>query len=98
MWCHLVNLRSDLARRIFFAVAIVLVGRSVHAADDGDWVMPAHDYASTRYSALAEITSANVAQLKVAWTFSTSIDKGHEAAPIVVGGTMYVVTPYPNQV
>jgi PQQ-dependent dehydrogenase (methanol/ethanol family) len=60
--------------------------------------MAAHDYSSTRYSPLSEITPANANQLKLAWSFSTSIDKGHEAAPIVVGATMYVVTPYPNLV
>ena len=49
-------------------------------------------------SPLAEITPANASQLELAWSFSTSIDKGHEAAPIVVGATMYVVTPYPNHV
>ncbi len=54
-------------------------------AVDGDWIMAAHDYASTRYSPLSEITPANAGQLKLAWSFSTSIDKGHEAAPIVVG-------------
>ena len=48
---------------------------TVHAAADGDWTTPAHDYASTRYSALTEITAANVAQLTLAWSFSTSNDK-----------------------
>jgi PQQ-dependent dehydrogenase (methanol/ethanol family) len=64
--------------------------------DDGQWVMPAKNFASTRYSELSEINAQNVAQLKVAFTFSTGVNKGHEAAPIVVGDTMYVLTPYPN--
>ena len=38
---------------------------------------------------------ANVARLQLAWTFSAAT-RGHEAAPLVVGGTMYVVTPYPE--
>ena len=38
----------------------------------------------------------NVANLAVAWTFSIGVLRGHEAAPIVVDDTMYVVTPYPN--
>lgn len=63
---------------------------------DGDWTMPAHDYASSRYSALAQITSANVGNLKAAWTFSTGVLRGHEGQPLVVNKTMYVVTPYPN--
>ena len=65
-------------------------------ADDGQWSMPAKDYASTRFSSLSEITPANVGRLQVAFSFSTGVNKGHEAAPIVVGNTMYIVTPYPN--
>jgi lanthanide-dependent methanol dehydrogenase len=66
------------------------------AADDGQWVMAAKDYASTRYSGLADINAGNVANLQLAWSFSTGVLHGHEAAPLVVGDTMYVVTPYPN--
>ena len=82
---------------LLFVAAVLGVARASHA-DDGDWPMPAHDYASTRYSPLAQITSANAGRLELAFSFSTSIDKGHEAAPIVVGSTMYVVTPFPNRV
>ena len=60
--------------------------------------MPARDYANTRFSPLAEITRANVSKLQLAFSFSTGVEKGHEAAPIVIGDTMYVVTPYPNYV
>ncbi|MER8440813.1 methanol/ethanol family PQQ-dependent dehydrogenase [Mesorhizobium sp. M1312] len=58
--------------------------------------MPAKNYASTRYSELAEITEDNVKTLQVAFTFSTGVNKGQEAAPLVVGDTMYIVTPFPN--
>jgi PQQ-dependent dehydrogenase (methanol/ethanol family) len=69
------------------------------AADEaGDWPMPARDYASTRYSPLEEINASNASRLQLAFSFSTGIEKGHEAAPIIVGDTMYVVTPYPNHV
>ncbi|WP_353014384.1 methanol/ethanol family PQQ-dependent dehydrogenase [Mesorhizobium sp. M0854] len=64
--------------------------------DDGQWAMPAKNYASTRYSELAEITEANVKNLQVAFTFSIGVNKGQEAAPLVVGNTMYIVTPFPN--
>jgi PQQ-dependent dehydrogenase (methanol/ethanol family) len=66
------------------------------AADEGQWVMPAKNYASTRYSALDQVTTENAKNLRVAWTFSTGVNRGQEAPPIVVGDTMYVVTPYPN--
>ena len=65
-------------------------------AEDGQWTMPAKNYASTRYSELAEINADNVGKLQVAFTFSTGVNRGQEAAPIVVGGTMYVLSPYPN--
>ena len=38
----------------------------------------------------------NAAQLTLAWSFSTGVNRGQEAAPLVVDGTKYVVTPYPN--
>jgi lanthanide-dependent methanol dehydrogenase len=66
------------------------------AVDDGQWLMPARNFASTRYSGLTEITSNNVGRLKLAWSFSTGVQRGHEAAPLVVGSMMYVVTPFPN--
>ncbi|HEX9937161.1 MAG TPA: methanol/ethanol family PQQ-dependent dehydrogenase [Longimicrobium sp.] len=66
-------------------------------AEDGQWLIPAKDYQSTRFSGLSQITAANVAGLRTAWTFSTGIRRGHEAAPLVVGGTLYIVTPFPNQ-
>jgi lanthanide-dependent methanol dehydrogenase len=69
---------------------------SAAPAEDGQWTMPAKNYASTRYSELAEINADNVGKLQVAFTFSTGVNRGQEAAPLVVGGTMYVLSPYPN--
>src|SRR5271169_1723433 len=66
------------------------------ATDDGQWTMPAKNYAATRYSALDEINGANVSNLQVAFAFSTGVDHGQEAAPIVANNTMFIVTPYPN--
>jgi PQQ-dependent dehydrogenase (methanol/ethanol family) len=66
--------------------------------DDGNWTMPAKDYAATRFSGLTEVTPANVAKLKVEFTFSTGTTEGFEAPPLVVGPTMYVVAPWPNNV
>jgi lanthanide-dependent methanol dehydrogenase len=64
--------------------------------DDGQWVMPAKNYQSTRFSALNQINAGNVKDLKVAWTFSMANERGEEAAPLVVNNTMYVVSPFPN--
>jgi lanthanide-dependent methanol dehydrogenase len=65
-------------------------------SDDGQWTMPAKNFASTRYSGLDEINTETVRNLQVAFTFSTGVNRGQEAAPLVVGSTMYVLSPYPN--
>jgi alcohol dehydrogenase (cytochrome c) len=64
--------------------------------EDGQWLMPGKNYASTRYSGLDQINAGNASQLRQVWAFSTGLTAGHEAAPLVVGSTMYIVTPYPN--
>jgi len=64
--------------------------------EDGQWLMATKDYANIRFSALGQINAQNVSRLKLAWTFSTGGRRGEEAAPLVVGDTMYVVTPFPN--
>ena len=66
--------------------------------DPNQWVMPNGDYASTRYSALDQINASNVKDLRVAWTFSTGVLRGHEGGPLVLGDVMYVHTPFPNKV
>ena len=68
------------------------------SANPKDWVMPAGDYANTRYSKLNQITAANVGKLQVAWTFSTGVLRGHEGGPLIIGNMMYVHTPFPNKV
>jgi len=74
----------------------ICVAADQPADSDGNWTMPGHDYASLRYSDLAEINTSNVKGLTVQFTFSTGVARGQEAAPLVVDGTMYIVTPYPN--
>jgi PQQ-dependent dehydrogenase (methanol/ethanol family) len=69
---------------------------SAAPAEDGQWAMPAKNFASTRYSGLAEITADNVHNLQVAFTFSTGVNRGQESPAIVVDNTLYLVTPYPN--
>ena len=64
--------------------------------EDGQWVRPAKNYASTRFSGLKEITADNARNLRLAWTFETGVLRGQEAAPLVVNNTMYIVTPFPN--
>jgi PQQ-dependent dehydrogenase (methanol/ethanol family) len=74
-----------------------VTAREAPVAEDGQWTMPSKDYRNTRYSGLSQIDASNAARLRLAWTYSTGNEYGHEGAPLVVGGTMYVVTPFPNR-
>lgn len=65
--------------------------------EDGQWTLPGKDYENTRYVRLHDIDASNVKKLKLVWSQPTGVKKGHEAAPLVVGDTMFVVTPFPNQ-
>jgi PQQ-dependent dehydrogenase (methanol/ethanol family) len=78
------------------APGVPAIAIGARGAEDGQWTMPQKDFANSRFSGLAEITPANVKNLKVAFTFETGVLRGQEAAPLVVNNTMYVVTPFPN--
>jgi PQQ-dependent dehydrogenase (methanol/ethanol family) len=62
----------------------------------GEWTIPSGDHANLRYSPLDLITTANVKNLRPVTTLSTGINRGHEGQPLVVNNTMYIVTPFPN--
>jgi alcohol dehydrogenase (cytochrome c) len=60
---------------------------------DGDWLMIRRTYDGWGYSPLTQITAANVARLERVWIFETGATNGHEAAPVVNDGVMFVSTP-----
>jgi PQQ-dependent dehydrogenase (methanol/ethanol family) len=81
------------------AAATSLSGATINVAPNdpaGEWHSQARDYANSRYSPLDQVNTGNVGKLRIAWTFSDGTLHGHEAAPLVVGDTMYVVTPFPD--
>jgi PQQ-dependent dehydrogenase (methanol/ethanol family) len=94
-------IHHHLTRRLIVATVLVLLAPRTAAGqaaskDDGQWTMPAKDYASTRFSGLSQINAVNARRLRALWSFSTGVLGGHEGQPLVVNNTMYVVTPYPN--
>jgi len=78
------------------APAVAQGSRLIVPPPGNEWTLPAGDVANTRYSTLSQITTENVAKLKVYTTVSTGIPHGHEGNPLVVDNTMYIVTPFPN--
>jgi PQQ-dependent dehydrogenase (methanol/ethanol family) len=67
-------------------------------ADPANWASQAGDNANHRHSVLKQISTSNVGKLQVAWTMSTGVLRGHEGSPLVIGDTMYIHTPFPNNV
>jgi lanthanide-dependent methanol dehydrogenase len=67
-------------------------------ANPDNWAMQAGDMYNHRYSNLTQINAKNVGKMQVAWMFSTGVLRGHEGSPLVMNGTMYLHTPFPNKV
>ena len=67
-------------------------------ANPDNWAMQAGDMYNHRYSNLSQINAKNVGKMQVAWMFSTGVLRGHEGSPLVMNGTMYLHTPFPNKV
>ncbi len=66
--------------------------------DPKNWAMQAGNFENQRYSNLNQINKSNVKNMKVAWTFSTGVLRGHEGGPLVIGDTLFVHSPFPNKV
>ncbi|MCZ0961980.1 methanol/ethanol family PQQ-dependent dehydrogenase [Paracoccus sp. EF6] len=88
-------------------VAVLLLTGAAGYANDSvlaetakpeQWAIQMGNYANTRYSELDQINRDNVGDLRVAWTFSTGVLRGHEGGPLVIGDVMYVHTPFPNNI
>jgi len=83
---------------LLLGTILVPIVAAAQTAKRSDWPMAAKDYANSRFSDAGQINAGNVKTLRLAFTFSTGVLRGHEAAPIVADGTMFIVTPYPNVV
>ena len=53
----------------------------VRQSNPAEWTMQNGNFSATRYSSLAQINTSNVKNLKVAWSFSTGVLRGHEGGP-----------------
>ena len=71
-------------------VAKVDAARLVAASQDtANWLTHGRTYDEQRYSPLAQISTANVKQLGLAWFLDLDTDRGQEATPLVIDGVMY---------
>lgn len=72
------------------AFALAVAARSPEAS--GEWRTYGGSNAGDHYSPLTQITKANVGQLREAWRFEME-PGGVQTSPLMIGGTLYAVTP-----
>ena len=97
--CRKIN--ENISRRIkclvFSQAILMLFGAALdaHAQQprNVDWPVYGGQSAGDHYSPLTQINRQNVAGLRVAWTYDSGEKGGLETSPLVVGGTLYAVTP-----
>jgi len=86
----------------FLFAGLIFEARAQSKPDSG-WPTYGNDPGGTRYSPASQINRANVAQLKVAWTYRTgALDQAtrmirkaaFEATPILADGKLFLSTPY----
>ncbi len=86
----------------FLFAGLIFEARAQSKPDSG-WPTYGNDPGGTRYSPASQINRANVAQLKVAWTYRTgALDQAtrmirkaaFEATPILADGKLLLSTPY----
>jgi quinohemoprotein ethanol dehydrogenase len=59
-----------------------------------DWPSYGLDYAETRFSRLNQISTSNVKDLGLVWSYNLESKRGVEATPLVVDGIMYVTASW----
>jgi lanthanide-dependent methanol dehydrogenase len=101
---------SNKHRSAFMAAVVAAAAAAAAAAAlaDGDldqamsnpsnWASQAGDYANHRHSTLSQINEGNVGKLQLAWSLSSGVLRGHEGSPLVIGDTLYMHAPFPNNV
>ncbi|HEU4642981.1 MAG TPA: PQQ-dependent dehydrogenase, methanol/ethanol family [Gemmatimonadaceae bacterium] len=68
--------------------------RALRAAiqDSAQWPTYGRDYSNRRWSPLAQIDTANVGRLQLAWVHRSGIPHASESGPIVQDGVLYIST------
>ncbi|GAA0591315.1 methanol/ethanol family PQQ-dependent dehydrogenase [Craurococcus roseus] len=81
--------RAEQAERRFTPVT----DQRLRNPEPRNWLMYRRTYDGQGYSPLDQINTNNVQDLVPAWSFSTGVNEGHQAPPIVNDGIMYITTP-----
>ena len=89
--------RKRARREYLFVAALISCAGNAAAQTGATWEQSGGTPQGTRYSRLKDITVANAATMTEEFSFATGTIGAHQGGPLVVGTTMYVVTPWPNK-
>ena len=101
------TIKSQLKHLPWVLAALAISGLAFAGSDSdleklmnnpSNWAHPSGNFYLWRYSKLNQINKENVGRMKVAWTFSTGVLRGHEGGPLVIGDTLYIHSAFPNKV
>lgn len=79
---------------VMFVLAACSNGSSLSVAGGDDWPQHGRTANEERFSPLDQINAATVDRLGLAWYREFDTDRGQQATPIMVGGTLYVSTAW----
>ncbi len=90
--------RPSITAFVVLAVALAAAPSARQPRVDAEWRVTGGDPGNSRYSPLAQIDTANVSRLRVAWVYHTgdAATDGRtqiQATPIVVHGVLYATSP-----
>ncbi len=63
-------------------------------AEPGSWMTHGRTYSEQRFSPLSRVTTDNVDELGLAWSFDLETERGVESTSIVVDGVMYATSAW----
>ncbi len=64
------------------------------AGNNAEWLTYGRTYAEDRFSPLTQINRETVGTLGVAWSFELDTNRGQEATPLVIDGTVYFTSAW----
>lgn len=63
-------------------------------AEPQNWLSHGRTYDEARYSPLAQISIRSIGRLRLAWSYDLDTNRGHEATPLAVDGTLYTTSAW----
>lgn len=94
--CFVRSHRHVAAVATLLATSALTAQAAVPAGTGANWTQAGGTPQGTQFSNLSEITTANAGTLTEEFRIPTNTTGSHQGSPVVIGSTMYIVTPFPD--